>query len=66
MSEPIKYQQGGVMMRIVLNCSDPKKGCEWCVFNTHDGCRAPMGLTDCYTKHGIWQIEEAEEQGGKK
>jgi hypothetical protein len=54
------------MKRIVLNCSDPEKGCEWCVFNTHDGCRAPMGLTDCYTKHGIWQIEEAEEQGGQK
>jgi hypothetical protein len=25
-----------------------------------------MGLTDCYTKHGIWQIEEAEEQGGQR
>lgn len=54
------------MKRIILDCSNPEKGCESCVFNTHDGCRAPKGLNDCYTKRGVWKIEEVEEEGGEK
>lgn len=54
------------MRRIILDCSDPVKGCEQCVFNAYDGCRAPSGLMDCYTERGVWRIEEEEDKGGQK
>lgn len=54
------------MKRIVLDCSSPEKDCEWCIFNGHDGCRAPMRLRDCYTEHGVWQVEEVKDEGDGK
>lgn len=42
--------------RIVLDCSDPQKGCDCCVLHRDYGCAAPRDLDDCWRYHGVWVI----------
>lgn len=45
------------MNKIVLDCSDPIKGCARCIFNQEVGCAAPKGLNDCYEHRGVWVVD---------